>query len=123
MICNWKEHCPPHSNNIAYIYIPSESDTESASLASSTSILGGLVRDVKDKSVQKPDDDNDSTTSTDALNNIVQSSQRYRADANEDLNVLANDSHIENEENDPLQAMNVALNECIQILDKAATRD
>ena len=109
----------------AEIYIPSESDTESASLASSTFNLAGFTKDdVKDKSVQKPDDENNSTTSTDTLNNADSQSQDNREDVSKDLNATANEnSDNENEENDPLQAMNVALNECIQILDKAAARD
>lgn len=106
----------------AEIYIPSESDTESASM-SSMSVVGGLLRDGNQQDSQPSDDR--SVSSTEALNNTVPASQDHKESSvdaqNDGINVLVkDDSDGENDENDPLQAMNVALNECMAILDKAA---
>jgi hypothetical protein len=108
----------------AEIYIPSGSDTES--LASSVSVIGGLTRKNKECPNQETNDGN-STLSADATNNTILPPQDRKL---HDLNApddeispsINKQSDPENEENDPLQAMNMALNECIQILDKAAAR-
>ena len=94
----------------AEIYIQSESDTESASIASSASMLD-VSRHIKEPNVQEP-----SNVCAQASNNIAPS-----VTVNDGVNVLVDvDFH---KENDPLQEMNVALNECIKILDKAAARE
>jgi hypothetical protein len=108
----------------AEIYIPSGSDTES--LASSVSVIGGLTLENKECPNQETYDGN-STPSADATNNTILPPQDRKV---HDLNApddeispsISKQSDPENEEDDPLQAMNTALNECIQILDKAAAR-
>lgn len=106
--------CYGSPESSAEIYIQSESDTESASLASFVSALGGITKENKP---QASGDDN-SVSSIEALNNTV-SFPQDRKEANDYGANLVN----EDSENDPLQAMNAAIKECIQILDKAAAQD
>ena len=91
--CDGKDCRSPES--LAEIYIQSESDTESASLASSASVPGVIGRQT-----QPSDNIASNVTVNDGVNVLV--------DVDSD------------KENDPLQEMNAALNECIKILDKAA---
>ena len=82
----------------ADLYFHSESDTESASLASNVSVLGGVTRE--DPTQEK----------------VVHPAQDLR----ETDEGMSDDSDSENDENDPLNAMNSALKDCIDILDKAS---
>lgn len=111
--------CYGSPESSAEIYIQSESDTESVSLLSSVSVLDGITREIE----APTSGDGNSVSSTEALNNTAPFPQDRKSNT-DGVNALVNgDLDSENEENDPLQAMNVALNECIQILDKAAAQD
>ena len=106
----------------AEIYIQSGSDTESVSLGA-TSVL----ENKKSKIFQGFYDDN-SELSTEASKSIESPAQDFETNdvdvTNDCVHSQKGDvSDLDNEENDPLQAMNVALNECIQILDKATGHD
>jgi hypothetical protein len=129
----------------AEIYVPSESDNESSSVAGS-SILGGLARDVMNtanEDVQAPaeDEQDDSSLVTEALDSVcpVQEKKEVEVDAavpdplsqeeqlpmkesgNDGVNVLVVEES-DDDENDPLKVMNNAINDCMDILDKARPR-